>query len=407
MLEGKKILVGVTGSIAAYKAAFLIRSLVKEGAEVKVVMTNLAKEFITPLTLATLSKNPVLIDFFDPENGNWNNHVDLGIWADAYLIAPATANTIGKIAHGICDNLLLTTYLSMRCPVFIAPAMDVDMYQHISTQENLKKIAERGNIVIEPVSGYLASGIDGQGRMEEPERIVEILKQYFFKKKPEKKKPVSKLTGKKVLITAGPTFEPFDPVRYIGNYSTGKMGYAIAEAFAESGSEVFLISGPTGITPSKVIQHFIQVRTSDEMYTQCCLFFPTCDVAILSAAVADYKPNELADRKIKSSDKNLEISLVKTIDIAMELGRNKKVNQLLVGFALETDNEIANAREKLLKKNFDLIVLNSLKDAGAGFGFDTNKITILDKDNKINDFKLKSKNEVAQDILRTVAEKMD
>jgi phosphopantothenoylcysteine decarboxylase / phosphopantothenate---cysteine ligase len=407
MLKGKKILVGVTGSIAAYKAAFLIRLLIKEGAEVRVIMTNLAKEFITPLTLATLSNNPVLIDFFEPESGNWNNHVDLGIWADAYLIAPATANTLGKIAHGICDNLLLTTYLSSRCPVFIAPAMDLDMLRHSATQENIQKIAERGNIIIEPVSGSLASGLEGKGRMEEPEKIVEVLKYFFSKKEPQKKKSDSKLKGKKVLITAGPTFEPFDPVRFIGNFSTGKMGYALAEAFANAGSEVFLVSGPTGLTPSKGIQHFVQVRTSDEMFAQCCLFFPTCDVAILSAAVADYKPNEAVDKKIKSTDKNLEISLVKTIDIAWELGKSKNQNQLLVGFALETDNEIENARGKLLNKNFDFIVLNSLKDAGAGFGFDTNKITILDKDNKIYNFELKSKNEVAQDILNTVVEKLD
>jgi len=377
MLKGKKILVGVTGSIAAYKAAYLIRLLVKEGAEVKVIMTDLAKEFITPLTLATLSNNPVLVDFFNPENGSWNNHVEMGIWADAYLIAPATANTIGKLAHGICDNLLLTIYLSVRCPVFIAPAMDMDMLRHLATQENIQKIAARGNIIIEPVLGSLASGLEGKGRMEEPEKIVEVLKQFFSKKEPEKKKSDSKLKGKKVLITAGPTFEPFDPVRFIGNYSTGKMGYAIAEAFANAGSEVFLISGPTGLTPSKLIQHFVQVRTSDEMFTQCCLFFPICDIAILSAAVADYKPNEMVDKKIKSSDKNLEISLVKTIDIAWELGKSKKQNQLMVGFALETDNEIENARGKLLKKNFDLIILNSLKDAGAGFGFNTNKILLF------------------------------
>ena len=406
MLKGKKILVGVTGSIAAYKAAFLIRLLVKEGAEVRVIMTKLAKEFITPLTLATLSKNSVLVDFFDPENGNWNNHVDIGSWADIYLIAPATANTIGKIAHGIADNLLLTTYLSARCPVFIAPAMDVDMLGHISTQENIQKIVERGNIVIEPVSGDLASGLEGKGRMEEPEKIVEVLNKYFSKKSTEKKKQGNKLFGKKVLITAGPTFEPFDPVRFIGNYSTGKMGYAIAEAFINAGSEVILISGPTGINPSKSIQNFIQVRTSDEMFTQCSLFYPSCDITILSAAVADYKPNEFADKKIKSSGKNLEISLVKTVDIALELGRRKKDNQLLVGFALETDNELENAREKLLKKNFDFIILNSLKDAGAGFGHDTNKITILDKDNKTYNFGLKTKSDVALDILKIVAEKL-
>jgi phosphopantothenoylcysteine decarboxylase / phosphopantothenate---cysteine ligase len=406
MLKGKKILVGVTGSIAAYKAAFLIRLIVKEGAEVKVVMTDLAREFITPLTLATLSGSPVLIDFFDTENGNWNSHVDIGIWADAFIIAPATANTIAKMANGICDNLLLTTYLSARCPVFIAPAMDLDMLSHITTQENIHRLGERGNILIEPASGHLASGLEGKGRMEEPEKIVDILIKYFSKKAPEKKKPVSNLAGKKILITAGPTFEPFDPVRFIGNYSTGKMGFAIAEAFANAGSEVVLISGPTSISPSKAIHHFVQVRTSDEMYAQCCLFFPACNVAILSAAVADYKPSELADKKIKSSGKKIEISLVKTVDIAQELGRRKNENQLLVGFALETDNEIDNAREKLHKKKFDLIVLNSLKDAGAGFGYDTNKITILDKDNKISNFGLKTKTEVAQDILYAVAEKL-
>jgi phosphopantothenoylcysteine decarboxylase / phosphopantothenate---cysteine ligase len=367
-------------------------------------MTNLAKEFITPLTLATLSKNPVLVEFFNPENGDWNSHVDLGTWADAYLIAPATANTIAKMANGIADNLLLTTYLSSRCPVFIAPAMDLDMFQHITVQENLLRLSQRGNIIIEPATGELASGLEGKGRMEEPDKIIEVLQQYFNSSMPEKKKLIEFFTGKKVLITAGPTYESIDPVRFIGNYSSGKMGFALAEVFAESGADVTLISGPTSLIPVPQINHFIQVKSADEMFNFSATYFKESDFTILSAAVADYKPKQQADQKIKSQDKNLSLELVKTIDIAEELGKLKKSSQFIAGFALETHDELDNAQKKLKKKNFDLIVLNSLNDAGAGFGFDTNKITIIDKHNKIHNFGLKPKREVAWDILRVIEE---
>jgi phosphopantothenoylcysteine decarboxylase / phosphopantothenate---cysteine ligase len=404
MLKDKKIIIGVTGSIAAYKAAILIRALVKQEAQVKVLMTDLAKEFITPLTLATLSKNPVLVDFFNPENGDWNSHVDLGIWADAYIIAPATANTIAKMANGIADNLLLTTYLSVRCPVFLAPAMDLNMYKHITVRENISRLSQRGNIIIEPAVGELASGLKGKGRMEEPEKIIEALQNYFLSPSSEKKKSIINFSGKKVLITAGPTYESIDPVRYISNYSTGKMGFALAEVFAESGAEVTLVSGPTGLNPHKLIKHYIQIKSADEMYKHCLTYFPTSDITILSAAVADYKPAEAAGKKIKSNDQSLSIDLIKTIDIAEELGKLKSSGQFLAGFALETNDELQNARAKMKKKNFDLIVLNSLNDAGAGFGFDTNKITIIDRHNKIHNFGLKSKKEVACDILQVIDE---
>jgi phosphopantothenoylcysteine decarboxylase/phosphopantothenate--cysteine ligase len=405
MLKDKKILIGVTGSIAAYKAAILIRLLVKEGAQVKVLMTNLAKQFITPLTLATLSKNPVLIDFFNPENGDWNSHVDLGNWADGYIIAPATANTISKMAGGIADNLLLTTYLSARCPVFIAPAMDLDMFKHIAIQENIAKLHLRGNIIIEPAEGELASGLEGKGRMEGPEKILEILNNYFAQSKVEKKKQVSEFKGKKVLITAGPTYESIDPVRYIGNFSTGKMGFALANAFSESGAEVILISGPTNLVSDKQIKTYIPVKSSEEMYNQCLKYFPFADITVLSAAVADYKPADISVQKIKSNSENLTLNLVKTVDIAEKLGQIKTTQQILVGFALETDNEIENAKAKMHKKNLDLIVLNSLGDKGAGFGHDTNKISIIDWHNKIQKFGLKSKKEVALDIINVIYEK--
>lgn len=401
MLKNKKIIIGVTGSIAAYKAAILIRALVKNGAEVKVIMTDLAKEFIAPLTLATLSKNPVLIDFFNPENGDWNSHVDLGVWADAYIIAPATANTIAKMANGIADNLLLTTYLSARCPVFIAPAMDLDMYQHITVKENLSRLTQRGNIIIEPVVGELASGLEGKGRMEEPGKIIDVFLKHFLP--PEKKKLNKFFSGKKILITAGPTYESIDPVRFIGNYSTGKMGFALAEAFSETGATVTLICGPTALNPCKNIANYIQVRSAYEMYQQCLAYFAESDITVLSAAVADYRPTEVAGQKIKSQNQKLNIKLVKNIDIASELGKIKKHGQLLAGFALETNDEFQNARVKMEKKNFDLIVLNSLNDAGAGFGFDTNKITIIDRHNKIHNFGLKSKYDVAWDILQTIS----
>jgi phosphopantothenoylcysteine decarboxylase/phosphopantothenate--cysteine ligase len=407
MLKGKKILLGVTGSIAAYKAAFLVRLLVQHGAEVKVVMSELAKQFITPLTLATLSKNPVLVDFFDPENGNWHNHVDLGSWADVYLVAPATANTIAKMAHGIADNLLLTTFLSARCPVFVAPAMDLDMFQHPSTQENLKTLSKRGNYIIEPATGELASGLEGKGRMEEPEIILGTLDDYFKKSSGEKKKSILSLRGKKILITAGPTHENIDPVRFIANRSSGKMGYALADVANSMGAEVYLVSGPTALQTPRNISEFVPVKSSDEMLYACNRFFPLMDAAIFSAAVADYKPENISGSKMKIDKSNLTLKLIKTADIAQEMGKKKQGAQISIGFALETDNALDHAKEKLEKKNLDMIVLNSLKDEGAGFGYDTNKITIIERGNKIHKFGLKSKQEVAVDILKLLAEKFD
>lgn len=383
-------MLGITGSIAAYKAAILVRLLVKNGAEVKIIMTPLAKEFITPLTLATLAKNPILVDFFDPTNGNWNSHVDLGLWADAYLIAPATANTMGKMANGIADNLLLTSYLSARCPVFVAPAMDLDMYQHPANQKNIETLRAYGNYVIEPAIGELASGLEGKGRMEEPERIVEHLIRYFEASKP--------LSGKKILVTAGPTYEAIDPVRFIGNYSSGKMGYALAAELQNRGAEVFLVSGPTHLdTPQGVNR--ISITSAREMNEACLAVFSQCDAAIMAAAVADFTPSNPARQKIKRAGDQLSIQLQPTSDIAAGLGAVKKSNQLLIGFALETNNERENALLKMQKKNLDFIVLNSLNDAGAGFNVDTNKICILDKYNKITDFELKSKSAVAADIV--------
>jgi len=398
-------LIGVTGSIAVYKAAFLIRLLIKQGAEVKVVMTELAKEFITPLTLATLSKNPVLIDFFDPENGDWNSHVDLGNWADAFLIAPATANSIAKLTHGIADNLLLATYLSTKCKIFIVPAMDLNMLNHITTRENIQRLKDRGDMIIEPASGELASGLEGKGRMEEPEEIVKILESFFKGKLTEKKNEINKLSGKKVLVTAGPTYEHFDPVRYISNHSTGKMGFSVAEAFARSGSEVFLVSGPTNLSVPSSIAHSYQVQTSDEMFNLSKKIFKTVDIAVFSAAVTDYKPIHSSSQKIKRKSKKMDINLIKTVDIAFELGKRKK-DQFTIGFALETENETNNAKKKLVKKNFDLIVLNSLQDKGAGFGYDTNKVTAIDKDNNIYKFGLKTKDDVAFEILQLVNNKI-
>jgi phosphopantothenoylcysteine decarboxylase/phosphopantothenate--cysteine ligase len=398
MLKDKKIILCVTGSIAAYKAAILIRMLVKRQAEVKVIMTQYAKEFITPLTLATLSKNPVLTDFFNPENGDWNSHVDLGLWADAIVIAPATANTISKMANGIADNLLLTTYLSARSPVFIAPAMDLDMLNNPAIQKNILSLKKYGNIIIEPATGDLASGLSGKGRMEEPESIMNALDS-FFREKDSKKKVLKKIAGKTILITAGPTFEAIDPVRYIGNHSSGKMGYAIAESMAESDAKVILISGPTSMQILNDNVSVIQVTSAEEMLHECLRIFPKADGAILSAAVADFKPVKYVKQKIKSSDKNLLLELEPTKDIARQLGKIKESKQFLIGFALETGNNIKNAREKLENKNFDFIVINSLEDQGAGFKTDTNKITILDKRNKLVKFELKSKREVAEDIV--------
>ncbi|HLP74924.1 MAG TPA: bifunctional phosphopantothenoylcysteine decarboxylase/phosphopantothenate--cysteine ligase CoaBC [Bacteroidales bacterium] len=393
MLKGKKILVGVTGGIAAYKTANIIRLLVKEGAEVRVIMTQSAKEFITPLTLSTLSRNPVLSEFFDPGSGSWNSHVDLGLWADLLLVAPATANTMAKMAAGIADNLLLTAYLSARCPVFIAPSMDMDMLKHPATVINIETLKAFGNIILEPDEGELASGLSGKGRMAEPESIIEEITGFFSKKK------IRPLAGKKILINAGPTREALDPVRFISNHSTGKMGIALAEAAACYGADVTLVLGPVNIAPENKSVIVTNVTKSGEMASACISEFPSCDIAILAAAVADYAPGEVSSKKIKKDGKELVLRLKPTTDIASELGRMKKKYQLLVGFALETGEGISEAKAKLKKKNLDLIVLNSLEDQGAGFGHDTNRITIIDRNNNIDKFELKSKAEAARDIL--------
>ena len=385
------ILLGVTGGIAAYKAAILVRNFIKAGYEVRVLMTPFAKHFITPLTMATLSKNPVFSEFYNPENGDWNSHVDLGLWADAFVIAPATANTIAKMANGIADNLLLTTYLSAKCPVFFAPAMDLDMYKHPATQKNISTLTMRGNIVIDAESGELASGLEGKGRMAEPDKIFSIVDDFLSRK--------NDFEGKKVLVTAGPTYEHIDPVRFIGNYSSGKMGFAIAEEFARRGAEVFLIAGPVKLdTPHSRIKR-IDVTSAEEMWHQCEKIFPQTDIAILSAAVADYKPVTKSDTKIKKNSDRFVLELEKNPDIAQNLGQMKKNGQITVGFALETDNEFDNAVKKLKKKNLDFIVLNSLKDKGAGFNTDTNKVKFIHKDGTVKNFELKMKTEVAHDIV--------
>lgn len=394
MLKGKHIILGITGSIAAYKSAVLARLLVKEGAEVQVVMTALAKEFITPLTMATLTKKPILVDFYNPENGDWNSHVDLGLWADLMLVAPATANTIGKMASGIADNLLLTTYLSAKCPVVVAPAMDLDMYRHPATQRNLSVLRSYGNVIIEPEEGELASGLTGKGRMEEPENIVRMLDSYFVAQ--------TDMSGKKVLITAGPTYEKIDPVRFIGNYSTGKMGFALAEEFARRGAGVVLVAGPVALKISHPSVQRIDVESAAEMYAQVMAVAGDCDVIVSCAAVADFTPGMKSASKIKRGGEALCLELQPTQDIAAELGKRKKEGQILVGFALETDDEQCNALQKLKKKNLDLIVLNSLKDKGAGFGGDTNKVTLIDRQEHIRECSLKSKKEVACDIAEQV-----
>ena len=401
VLNGKNILLGVTGGIAAYKAAFLVRLLVKKGANVKVVMTSSAKEFVTPLTLSTLSKNEVYSSFTEENDANsfkepkWNNHVDLALWADLFLIAPATANTLSKMANGACDNLLLACYLSAKCPVYYAPAMDLDMYVHPTTAATFKKLNSFGNIQIPAAFGELASGLVGQGRMAEPEEIVSFLEKDILSKLP--------LKGKKFLITAGPTYEAIDPVRFIGNHSSGKMGYAIAETAAGLGAEVVLISGPTALKLENDFVKIIHVTSTEEMYNAVHEYFGKSDVAILSAAVADYRPSEVASEKIKKKTDDLTLQLKKTKDILASLGEMKK-NQFLVGFALETENEEENAKLKLKKKNLDLIVLNSLRDKGAGFKTDTNKITLIGKDNKTIPFPVKPKKEVAKDIIEYIIE---
>jgi phosphopantothenoylcysteine decarboxylase/phosphopantothenate--cysteine ligase len=397
MLKDKKILVGVTGSIAAYKSAMLTRLLVKEGAQVRVVMTTSAREFITPLTLSTLSKNPVFSEFVKDSTGQWNNHVELALWADALVIAPATANTMAKMAHGLCDNLLLAVYLSARCPVFLAPAMDLDMLIHPSTKSVLDTLRSYSNHVIDATHGELASGLVGQGRMTEPEDIVKVLQQHFGK---------GRLAGKRALITAGPTYEAIDPVRFIGNYSSGKMGFAIAEQMAAEGAAVTLVTGPTHQHTSNSQINVIHVTSAEEMYNACTSIFSTVDITVLSAAVADYKPTVKAEQKIKKKDDHLVIELTKTHDIAASLGKLKHNGQIIVGFALETEQEEANALKKLESKNFDLIVLNSLNDAGAGFGHDTNKITLIDRSQQVESFNLKNKKEVAADIVNAIAKKL-
>ncbi|SKC43083.1 bifunctional phosphopantothenoylcysteine decarboxylase/phosphopantothenate--cysteine ligase CoaBC [Ohtaekwangia koreensis] len=398
MLRDKKILLGVTGSIAAYKSAVLTRLLVKAGATVKVVMTSSAADFITPLTLSTLSKNPVLTDFVKDETGQWNNHVDLGLWADVMIIAPASANTVAKMANGLCDNLLIAVYLSTRCPVYFAPAMDLDMLQHPATKANFQKLKSFGNILIDAGYGELASGLTGNGRMAEPEEIVSVLEKHFDAEKA--------LQGKKVLVTAGPTYEAIDPVRFIGNHSSGKMGFSLAEELADQGASVSLVTGPTQQYINHPQVNVIHVTSAEEMYTSCASLFPTTDITVLAAAVADYRPVEVADQKIKKKDTNLTIELTKTHDIAASLGKMKHNGQVIVGFALETENEQTNALTKLEKKNFDLIVLNSLNDKGAGFGHDTNKITIMDRSQNVRSFELKNKKEVARDIVKAIIEKL-
>lgn len=398
MLQGKKIVLGITGSIAAYKSAVLTRLLVKAGAEVKVVMTDSAKTFITPLTLSTLSKHPVLSEFIKDESGQWNNHVDLGLWADAMIIAPASANTIAKMASGRCDNLLMAVYLSARCPVFLAPAMDLDMLQHDATQENLTKITSFGNRILDPTYGELASGLVGTGRMAEPEEIIAELEDFFSKS--------NALKGKNILVTAGPTHEAIDPVRFIGNHSSGKMGFAIAESLANLGATVTLVSGPTSLYTSHPNVNVKKVMSAEEMYEACIAVFPKTDIAVLAAAVADYKPSVKANQKIKKKDETLTIELTKTKDIAASLGKLKRNDQVIVGFALETEQELENALKKLESKNFDLIVLNSLKDTGAGFGHDTNKITLIDSNHSVRSFELKNKKEVARDIVSAILDKI-
>lgn len=395
VLSGKKIVLGISGGIAAYKTAHLVRLFIKAGAQIQVIMTPASKDFITPLTLSTLSKNPVHSSFYneDDDNAQWNNHVELGLWADLMLIAPATANTLSKMANGNCDNLLIATYLSAKCPVYFAPAMDLDMYKHPSTLSSFNLLSQFGNIMIPAESGELASGLSGEGRMAEPENIIAFLEADLERQLP--------LKGKKILITAGPTYEAIDPVRFIGNHSSGKMGFDIAESAANQGAEVILISGPSHLNVSNSKINLIRVVSAQEMYEACHQYFNAVDVAICAAAVADYRPSHVADQKIKKTEDHFSIELEKTTDILASLGEIKK-QQFLIGFALETQNEIENAKLKIQKKNLDLIVLNSLQDEGAGFGKSTNKVTFIDKDNHIEAMELKSKEAVAQDIINKI-----
>lgn len=392
-LNGKKIVLGITGSIAAYKSCLIIRQLIKRGAEVQVVITPAGKEFITPITLSALTHKPVISEFFSQRDGTWNSHVDLGLWADAMLIAPATASTIGKMANGIADNMLITTYLSMKAPVFVAPAMDLDMYAHPSTQNNLQTLISYGNHIVEPGTGFLASELIGKGRMEEPENIVAQLEEFFDI-------PNRDMEGRRVLITAGPTYEKIDPVRFIGNYSSGKMGFALAEECARRGAEVEMVCGPVSIDFSKKYEniHRTNVESAQQMYEACKALFPSVDAGILCAAVADFTPETVADKKIKRTGDDMVVRLKPNPDIAASLGQVKTGAQVLVGFALETNDEESNAQTKLKKKNFDFIVLNSLRDKGAGFRTDTNKVTIITEEEK-QEYPLKSKVEVAQDII--------
>ncbi len=392
VLQGKKIILGISGSIAAYKSAILTRLLIKAGAEVQILMTPSAQTFITPLTLSTLSKRPVFSEV--SSESSWNNHVELGLWADVMVIAPATATTLAKLANGICDNILVAAYLSARCPVFFAPAMDLDMWHHPASRNNVQRLQGYGNHLIPVGVGELASGLSGEGRMAEPEEIVAYLEQFFTQSQ--------NLKGKKILLTAGPTYEPIDPVRFIGNRSSGKMGVALADAAARHGAEVTLVLGPSKLSPQEKNVRVIKVETAREMHEAALLHFPQADAAILAAAVADYRPKTVATEKIKKKGEELQLDLVKNPDIAADLGQTKKPGQLLIGFALETNDEEQHAQGKLERKNFDFIVLNSLRDSGAGFNHDTNKISILFRDNKKRDFELKSKHAVAEDILQAM-----
>jgi phosphopantothenoylcysteine decarboxylase / phosphopantothenate---cysteine ligase len=391
MLKGKKIVVGITGSIAAYKIPFLVRLLVREGAEVRVIMTPVAKDFVTPLTLSTLSQHAVIVDPFKADNGEWNNHVELGQWADAMIFAPVTANTLGKMAHGIADNFVVTAYLSAKCPVFVAPAMDLDMYGHPSTQNNINILRTFGNFIIEPQVGELASGLSGPGRLEEPEEILRILKDHFNIK--------HDLNKKKVLITAGPTYEKIDPVRYIGNYSTGKMGFSLANEAARRGADVTLVAGPTNLTSDHPGITRINVESAAEMYEVCIREAPLAEIVIMAAAVADYTCVHQSSVKLKKSPSSLVLELTPTHDILKEIGKNKTKHQVIVGFALETDHEVENAKNKLFSKNLDFIVLNSLNEKGAGFGVETNKISIIDRSGTVYQGTLNSKPVVAAEII--------